>query len=111
MLLVAMLLGLAAPGQDTVAQAGLPTTLPAVEVIAPVEEGAATLECRVNRDGRLRDCIVISETPAGEGLGAAALEAATRARLSPRTRNRAASDAKVRFTTRVRLEDSASPLT
>ena len=111
MLRLAMLAGLMLSGQEAGSPTGPPTTLPTVEVVASINEGAATLECRVNRDGRLRDCIVISETPAGQGFGQAALEAASRARVSRETLDRAARDAKVRFTTRFRLGDSAPPLT
>lgn len=108
MLLVAMLAGLAAPGQETVPPTG-PSTLPPVEEVAPVTEGVVTLDCRVSNDGRLRDCIVISETPAGQGFGQAALEAASKVR-----RGAFGADArggKIRFTTRFQPEDSRPPLT
>lgn len=111
MLLLATLVGLALPGQETVPPTEPPTTLPEVEVVAPVTEGMATLECRVHHDGRLSDCVILSETPAGEGFGQAALEATRRARLDRRTVDQAASGAKVRFTTRFRLDDFGRPLT
>ncbi|MBL8770457.1 MAG: TonB family protein [Phenylobacterium sp.] len=36
-------------------------------------EGRATLACRSEEDGRMVDCSVVGETPAGHGFGAAAL--------------------------------------
>lgn len=93
MLLLATLAALMLPGQ------------------AAPADGVVTLECQFNRDGRLRDCIVLSETPPGQGFGQAAIEAAARARLSRRTVEQAARNGKVRFTTRFRLADSERPLT
>lgn len=110
MLLLVMLAGLVLSDQEVSSLTGPPTTLPMVEVVAS-GDGAATLECRVSHDGRLRDCIVISETPAGQGFGQAALEAASRARLSREILAQAARDAKVRFTTRFRLDETGRPLT
>lgn len=107
MLLLAMLAALTLPGQEPVPPTESPTPLPEVEVVAPVTEGTVEMECRVAASGRLTDCIVLSESPRGKGFGQAALEAASRARL----RARSGSDAKVRFTTRFRLDDSGRPLT
>ena len=75
------------------------------------DDGVVTLECQFNRDGRLRDCIILSEPPPGQGFGQAAIEAAARARLSRRTVEDAPRNGKVRFTTRFRLDDSGRPLT
>lgn len=111
MLLLAMFARLMLSGQEAGSPTESPTTLPTVEVVAPVNDGVVTLECRVIRDGRLSDCVILSETPAGQGFGQAALEAARRARVSRETFGRATSGAKVRFTTRFRLDDSGPPLT
>ncbi len=68
-------------------------TNPAWEVVPapdyPITEGemvAGTvgLKCTVTVEGRLSGCEILEETPAGRGFGQAALEAADRARLTPR---------------------------
>ena len=45
-------------------------------------EGITVVECRVQANGRLDQCLVVSETPAGEGWGEEALEAAERFRMN-----------------------------
>ncbi len=65
-----------------------------------VQEGAVELECRVRRDRHVSDCVILSETPPGQGFGQAALNMARRARLSPQS---IPSDGKVRFRTTFRL--------
>jgi TonB family protein len=47
-----------------------------------VETGAVTLSCLVKANGRLDDCVVETERPAGVGFGQAALDGARRARLA-----------------------------
>lgn len=47
--------------------------------------GRATIECSVLPDGRLSDCVVVSETPEGYGFGEATVRAATKLRMRPRT--------------------------
>lgn len=47
--------------------------------------GRAALACVVSATGTLRDCQVTSETPAGEGFGAAALKLAPYFRMRPQT--------------------------
>lgn len=75
-------------------------------VAAPeVQEGAVELECRVRRDRRMSDCVILSETPPGLGFGAAALTAARRARLPPRSVDGVVRDGKVRFRTTFQLQD------
>ncbi|HEY1071334.1 TonB family protein [Brevundimonas sp.] len=49
------------------------------------EAGYATIECAVASDGRATNCRVLSESPAGQGFGAAALDIVQRGRLSART--------------------------
>ena len=73
---------------------------PALAIANGVTEGHATLQCVVNRDGRLPDCQIVGETPAGNGFGPATLAAAADARVSPRTVDGAAVGARVRFTVR-----------
>jgi periplasmic protein TonB len=47
--------------------------------------GSATLACMVNAGGRLDDCHVVAQTPAGEGFGEAALKLSAFFQMSPRT--------------------------
>jgi TonB family protein len=63
-------------------------------------DGRADLSCTVEADGRVTSCSILSESPEGAGYGAAALEAAGAARLSPRTVEGASVGGTVRFTIR-----------
>jgi len=74
-----------------------------IDVIV-VRDALVTLECNVERRGTVRDCVIISEDPPGQGFGEAALNAALRARLSPRSIEGRNIGGKVRFTTRFRLD-------
>ncbi|WP_439471886.1 TonB family protein [Brevundimonas sp.] len=65
-----------------------------------IESGRVTLNCLANANGSVSDCNIVSEDPAGAGFGQAALAAARRARLSPRTVDGAAQGARVTFSTR-----------
>jgi TonB family protein len=65
-------------------------------------DGSVTLECAVNQDGSLSACVVIAETPPGQGLGQAALDAAKKSRVDV---NRSNSGDRVRFTTRFRASN------
>lgn len=49
--------------------------------------GAGTIRCGVRTNGSLMNCAVVSESPADEGFGAAALALAPRFRMRPRTVN------------------------
>ncbi|QSF53504.1 TonB family protein [Brevundimonas fontaquae] len=66
------------------------------------EDGSVTVECTVAQNGTLSACIVISETPPGQGFGQAALNIAQKAKL---TTAQSRPGGKVRFTTRFRLAD------
>ena len=68
-----------------------------------IENGTVVLNCLVNQNGSVTDCNIVSEDPSGAGFGSAALAGARRARLSPRTVDGAAVNARVTFTTRFRL--------
>jgi len=48
--------------------------------------GQVMLECTVDEDGYLKDCVVLEETPPGEGFGNAALEITAYMRMKPATR-------------------------
>jgi hypothetical protein len=63
--------------------------------------GSANLSCLVRPDGRLHDCVVETERPAGAGFGQAAIDGARRARLGPAPDDSApvAPDAMVSFRT------------
>lgn len=65
-----------------------------------IDGGRVTLQCTVQPNGSLTACSVVSEDPAGAGFGAAALAAARRSRVAPRTVDGAAQNATVRWTTR-----------
>lgn len=47
--------------------------------------GKALIQCKVTRAGRLKDCTLVSETPPGEGFGAAALKMAGKFKMKPKT--------------------------
>lgn len=63
-----------------------------------IESGRVGISCTVQQDGSLSNCSVTSEDPAGAGFGQAALAAARRSRVSPRTVDGAAQGATVRYT-------------
>lgn len=58
---------------------------PGLAMRAGVDEGAVSLTCVVEVSGRLADCRVVSEIPAGYGFGRSAIRGASRARVTPRT--------------------------
>ncbi len=47
--------------------------------------GAATLNCAVAANGSVRNCMIVDETPIGEGFGDAALKLSRFFRMSPQT--------------------------
>lgn len=49
--------------------------------------GSATLSCTVAVNGTVRDCAVVSETPASQGFGAAALKISRFFRMKPQMEN------------------------
>ncbi|MGE3249447.1 MAG: energy transducer TonB [Hyphomonadaceae bacterium] len=59
-------------------------------------EGVVELDCLVGLDGRL-GCAIASETPAGQGFGAAALRIAQDHRMVPATRDGVAVEARYRM--------------
>jgi TonB family protein len=65
-----------------------------------IRSGRVQLRCVSTPNGSLADCTVVSEDPAGAGFGQAALAAARRARLSPRTVDNAAPGSTVQFPVR-----------
>ena len=48
-------------------------------------EGDAIIECTVQANGRLANCSVVSESPAGAGFGRATLQLATQFQMRPQT--------------------------
>lgn len=46
-------------------------------------QGRASVDCRVAREGRLQDCRLVSESPAGANVGAFALQLARNTRVAP----------------------------
>ncbi len=103
--LLTMMAGLALAAQEPAQPAEPVTTLPPVEVVAGASQGVVALECRINRDGTLRDCEIISETPAGQGFGEAALANVSRSRLSRDTLRNVEPDGTVSFNIRFQLAD------
>lgn len=67
------------------------------------EDGAVTLECILAEGGLLTNCVVISETPSGRGLGEAGLAMSRRGLRVKADPNSIGQ--KVRFTSRFRLEN------
>ena len=49
-------------------------------------QGRATVECRVLKNGRLADCVLLSESPQGAGVGAFALKLVAAYRIPPHDR-------------------------
>ena len=109
MLLLVMIAGLGLSGQEAGPPREAPMTASGVEVEgAAAEEAEVMLECGADRNRALRDCIIISETPPGQGFGQAALDSARGARLSRQTRSRAPAD-RFRFAVRFRIADRDRP--
>lgn len=69
-----------------------------------IRSGAVQMECTANLNGSLSACAVISEVPSNVGFGAAALDGARRAQLTPRSVDGVAPGGKVRFVTRFALD-------
>lgn len=46
-------------------------------------DGTATVRCRADERGRLKDCRVVSESAAGQGFGEAAVRTVMRGRVDP----------------------------
>ncbi|WP_309643318.1 TonB family protein [Phenylobacterium sp.] len=53
---------------------------------AEARQGRATVECRVAKTGRLTQCVLLSESPIGAGVGAFALKLAAAYRVPPHDR-------------------------
>lgn len=50
-------------------------------------QGRAVIECRVDVDGRLYECVVVEEAPEGMGFGAATVNVARYFRMTPQLRD------------------------
>lgn len=72
-------------------------TFPARAQEQGIERGRVQLICGARPDGRLENCLIVSENPVGAGFGREALAAARRAVLSPATLERMADGRHVTF--------------
>ena len=62
-----------------------PAGLSAIPQAAPPAEGRVVLRCKVTAERTLESCAVASETPAGHGLGQAALDMARQVKINDGT--------------------------
>jgi len=69
-----------------------------------IESATVQISCTVGSGGEATNCSVVSEDPAGQGFGQAALRSMSRARFSPRTVDGVAQGGTARFTVRFRLQ-------
>ena len=69
--------------------------------------GQATMRCIVEATGHLRDCKIVSENPAGHGLGAATLKAAHLFKVKPPTSNGRPVEGSIAIPIKWRLQDKA----
>lgn len=69
-----------------------------------IESGSATLSCGIGQRGQMMDCQIAAEDPLGAGFGEASLQAAQQAVLGPRQLVNLASDARVQFIVRFRID-------
>jgi TonB family protein len=77
---------------------------------AGLKTGVASVECSVQHDGTLKDCIVASEDPAGMGFGDAALQVASVMAMNPWTAQGDPVDgARIRLPVRLELPAGAEP--
>lgn len=74
-------------------------------------EGSVTMRCTVSREGRLVDCEILQDARPGHGFAEAALAGALTARVSPRTVDGLAEDAKAIWTATFRLPEEPGPPT
>ncbi|MEI7932034.1 MAG: energy transducer TonB, partial [Alphaproteobacteria bacterium] len=51
------------------------------------KEGTATITCVVNDNGTVSNCTVTSESPAGNGFGAAAMTLSPKFKMKPQTKD------------------------
>ena len=70
-----------APGIQSPPWTRLPTAEDLGEVHPPGDPGRAKIRCLVQADGKIGQCTIIDEDPAGRGLGQAALKLAPRFRM------------------------------
>ncbi|WP_370650483.1 TonB family protein [Brevundimonas sp.] len=77
-----------------------------VPVVLAEGEGVVRVRCLIQEDGRLTNCRILSERPADQGFGEAALRAAGRARIAPDVLR--ARGAEVEYNVRFRLDQPAA---
>ena len=85
--------------------ASVPASVPAPVVLAE-GEGVVRVKCLVQEDGRFANCRVLSERPADQGFGEAALRAARQSRLDPDALRAPGSE--IEYNVRFRLDEPAA---
>lgn len=66
------------------------------------QDASVTLNCRVAAEGRLTDCRVVRESPAGQGFAEATLQVVAEGRIKRRSQRQGQ---RVEFTTRFQAEN------
>ena len=106
-----------ATGQSASESGGPVVATPPAAVAAPVTvsanrpAGHATMRCIVEVTGRLRDCKITSESPAGRGFGAATLKTAHLFRVRPATRDGQPVEAVITIPLKWQLSDTPAEST
>ena len=86
--------------------AGCASTSAETPVVLTEGEGVVRVRCRIQDDGRLTNCRILSERPADQGFGEAALRATGQARIAPDVLR--APGAEVEYNVRFRLDEPAA---
>ena len=69
-----------------------------------IAQGTVAVRCMSSVEGRLADCVIHAETPAGAGFGEASLAATQDARLSPRMVDGRPTTGKISYTNRFHMQ-------
>lgn len=86
--------------------ASVPASVVPAPVVLAEGEGVVRVKCLVQEDGRFSNCRVLSERPADQGFGEAALRAARQSRLDPDALRAPGSE--IEYNVRFRLDEPAA---